>query len=74
MNRFGIGKVSKWAPLCVALIVGFNQAYSKSDILVMDSLQKHCVECHGLKGKVKGQVDLLAYTGAEDIKKNPELL
>ena len=40
----------------------------------MDSFQKHCVECHGLKGKVKGQVDLLAYTGAEDIKKNPDLL
>ena len=74
MNRLGIGKVSKWASLCVGLVVGFNPVYSRSDTLVMDSFQKHCVECHGLKGKVKGQVDLLAYTGAEDIKKDPELL
>ena len=74
MNSLGIGKVWKRASLCVGLVVGFNQAYSRSVTLVMDSFQKHCVECHGLKGKVKGQVDLLAYTGAEDIKKNPELL
>ena len=27
-----------------------------------------------MNGKVKGQVDLLSYTGTEDIRKDPELL
>ena len=37
-------------------------------------LQKHCIECHGLNGKVKGKVDLLPYAQGGDIRKDEELL
>ena len=69
-----IGKISKWAVVCLCLMLGIRSSFSKTDISIKDVFKKHCVECHGMNGKVKGQVDLLGYSGTEDIKKDPELL
>ena len=69
-----IGKISKWAVVCLCLMLGIRSSFSKTDISIKDAFKKHCVECHGMNGKVKGQVDLLGYSGTEDIKKDPELL
>ena len=69
-----IGKISRWAVVCLCLMLGIRSSFSKTDISIKDVFKKHCVECHGMNGKVKGQVDLLGYSGTEDIKKDPELL
>ena len=69
-----IGKISRWAVVCLCLMLGIKSSFSKTDISIKDVFKKHCVECHGMNGKVKGQVDLLGYSGTEDIKKDPELL
>ena len=37
-------------------------------------LKTHCIECHGAKNKVKGEVDLSSYSEGADIKEDPELL
>ncbi|NBU87429.1 MAG: DUF1587 domain-containing protein, partial [Verrucomicrobia bacterium] len=41
---------------------------------IEDTFKTHCVECHGAKGKVKGEVNLVSYSEGEDIKDDPELL
>ena len=43
-------------------------------VSVQSVFQAHCVECHGAKGKVKGEVNLLSFTQGKDIKSDPELL
>jgi hypothetical protein len=47
---------------------------AKKDFSIEDTFKIHCVECHGAKGKVKGEVNLLSFTQGKDIKSNPELL
>ena len=54
-------------------MLGIKSSFSKTDISIKDVFKDY-VECHGMNGKVKGQVDLLGYSGTEDIKKDPELL
>ena len=41
---------------------------------IEDTFKTHCVKCHGAKGKVKGEVNLVSYLEGNDIKDNPELL
>ena len=41
---------------------------------IVDTFKTHCVECHGAKGKVKGEVNLVSYLEGEDIKDDAELL
>lgn len=36
--------------------------------------KKHCVQCHGKNGKVKGDVDLLGVESAEHLLRDPDLL
>ena len=47
---------------------------AKKDFSIEDTFKTHCVECHGAKGKVKGEVNLLSFTKGKDIKSDPELL
>ena len=47
---------------------------AKKSFSIEDTFKVHCVECHGAKGKVKGEVNLLSFTQGKDIKSNPELL
>ena len=46
---------------------------AKKSFSIEDTFKVHCVECHGAKGKVKGEVNLLSFTQGKDIKSNPEL-
>ena len=43
-------------------------------VSVQSVFKSHCIECHGAKGKVKGEVNLLSFTQGKDIKSDPELL
>ena len=43
-------------------------------VSVQSLFKSHCIECHGAKGKVKGEVNLLSFTQGKDIKSDPELL
>ena len=47
---------------------------AKKDFSIEGTFMAHCVECHGAKGKVKGEVNLLSFTQGKDIKSDPELL
>ena len=47
---------------------------AKKEFSIEDTFKTHCVECHGAKGKVKGEVNLLSFTQGKDIKSDPELL
>ena len=60
--------------LCLTHLLGsFDlRAFDKQGYQTL--LQKHCIECHGLNGKVKGKVDLLPYAQGGDIRKDEELL
>ncbi len=41
---------------------------------VVDLLQKHCLQCHGEDGKVKGKVNLLEIRNTAALLEHPELL
>ena len=47
---------------------------AKNESLVVDAFKSQCIECHGAKGKVKGEVNLLSFTQGKDIRSDPELL
>ena len=63
---FGSASLSA-ALLCPASLLNAEE-------FVVDLLQKHCVQCHGQDGKVKGKVDLLGIDSADALLKHPELL
>ena len=48
--------------------------FAGRDFSIQETFQTHCVECHGAKGKVKGDVNLVSYSEGEDIKEDLELL
>ncbi|MAK46505.1 MAG: hypothetical protein CMI24_04525 [Opitutae bacterium] len=52
----------------------FQLAFAKKDFSIGETFKTHCIECHGAKDKVKGDVDLSSYTEGGDIKEDPELL
>ncbi len=74
MACVAMGGIWKFAVICLFLTLGIMRSFSKTDLSIKDAFKTHCVECHGLNGKVKGEVDLMGYSGTEDIKKEPELL
>lgn len=74
MTEFWKYKASKWVMLFLIFVFTSNQSHSSIDNLVKDSFRHHCVECHGAKEKIKGDVDLTSYAKGADIKENPELL
>lgn len=74
MTEFWKYKASKWVMLFLIFVFISNQSHSSIDNLVKNSFRQHCVECHGAKDKVKGDVDLTSYAKGADIKENPELL
>ena len=67
-------KATNWILLCSFLFNGLYQLHATSDSIIKDTFKKHCVECHGVNDKVKGQVDLLSYAEKDDIRQDPELL
>ena len=57
------------------LVISFGYlSVSAENFSLEESFKTYCVECHGAKGKVKGEVNLLSLTQGEDIKSDPELL
>ena len=48
--------------------------FANKNFSIEETLKTHCIECHGSKNKVKGEVDLSSYSEGADIKENPELL
>ena len=48
--------------------------FANKNFSIEETLKTHCIECHGAKNKVKGEVDLSSYSEGADIKENPELL
>ena len=60
---------------CLTQLLGCLNLWGLDPSLHQTLLQKHCIECHGLDGKVKGKVDLLPYAkGGGDIREDDELL
>ena len=52
----------------------FQQIFAKKGFSVQETFKTYCVECHGEKDKVKGDVNLISYTSGADIREDPELL
>ena len=48
--------------------------FAKKSFSIEETFKTHCIECHGAKDKVKGDVDLTSYSEGADIKEDPELL
>ena len=63
-------------PITVGMVYFFliQPVLAKKEFSIEHTFKTHCVECHGAKGKVKGEVNLLSFTQGKDIKSNPELL
>lgn len=47
---------------------------AKKEFSIEGSFKSYCIECHGMKGKVKGEVNLISFTEGKDLKGDPELL
>ena len=47
---------------------------AKKEFSIEGSFESYCIECHGMKGKVKGEVNLISFTEGKDLKGDPELL
>ncbi|MDA8775562.1 DUF1592 domain-containing protein [Opitutales bacterium] len=61
-------------PIGVVYFFLIQSVLAKKEFSIEDTFKAHCVECHGAKGKVKGEVNLLSFTQGKDIKSDPELL
>jgi hypothetical protein len=59
--------------VCLSL-VHRPAAADSSQNPILQSLQKHCVRCHGLDGEINGDVDLLEFKQVSTLTKHPELL
>ena len=47
---------------------------AKKEFSIEGSFKSYCIECHGMKGKVKGEVSLISFTEGKDLRSDPELL
>ena len=47
---------------------------AKKEFSIEGSFESYCIECHGMKGKVKGEVNLISFKEGKDLKGDPELL
>ena len=47
---------------------------AKKEFSIEGSFKSYCIDCHGMKGKVKGEVNLISFTEGKDLKGDPELL
>ena len=47
---------------------------AKKEFSIEGSFKSYCIECHGMKGKVKGEVNLISFTEGKDLRSDPELL
>ena len=47
---------------------------AEKEFSIEGSFESYCIECHGMKGKVKGEVNLISFTEGKDLKGDPELL
>ncbi len=59
------------------LLISFflNQSVlAKKEFSIEGTLKSYCIECHGMKGKVKGEVNLISFTEGKDLKSDSELL
>ena len=52
----------------------FQYASASNGFSIEETFKTHCIECHGAKDKVKGDVDLTSFSEGADIKEDPELL
>ena len=56
------------------LLLFLQQSFATESFSIGETFKTHCIECHGAKDKVKGDVDLTSYSEGADIKEDPELL
>ena len=47
---------------------------AKKEFSIEGTLKSYCIECHGMKGKVKGEVNLISFTEGKDLRSDSELL
>ena len=47
---------------------------AKKEFSIEGSFKSYCIECHGMKGKVKGEVNLISFTEGKDLRSDSELL
>ncbi|MEK9784220.1 MAG: DUF1587 domain-containing protein, partial [Opitutales bacterium] len=55
-------------------VLPFQYASANNGFSIEETFKTHCIECHGAKDKVKGDVDLTSFSEGADIKEDPELL
>jgi len=55
-------------------VLPFQHASASNGFSIEETFKTHCIECHGAKDKVKGDVDLTSFSEGADIKEDPELL
>jgi hypothetical protein len=59
----------------VLVLCFWNQSVlAKKEFSIEGSFKSYCIECHGMKGKVKGEVNLISFTEGKDLRSDPELL
>ena len=51
-----------------------GQVFAGTKFSIEQTFKTHCIECHGAKDKLKGDVNLTSYAEGADIKEDPELL
>ena len=56
------------------IVLPLQYASANNGFSIKETFKTHCIECHGAKDKVKGDVNLISYAEGADIKENPELL
>ena len=59
------------------LLISFflnHSVLAKKEFSIEGTLKSYCIECHGMKGKVKGEVNLISFTEGKDLKSDSELL
>ena len=55
-------------------LIPLQYASANKGFSIEETFKTHCIECHGAKDKVKGDVNLISFAEGADIKEDPELL
>ena len=55
-------------------VLPFQYASASNGFSIEETFKTHCIECHGAKDKIKGDVNLISFSEGADIKEDPELL
>jgi len=67
-----LSRIIRYAIVPIVATIGLGlEASKESDPILFSSFTDNCIQCHGKDGKEKGDLNLMQFSGSEDLLKSP---